>query len=215
MCNYPTHLYFTKPLTTPWVGQFTIYRMAHPLRTIVSGILLLFHSETVTSTSRFEFAYVKHTWYQHHTHWSFPWISYSSKISFIMLLVTVYPLVALWVACKTYEAIFLQKSSSVVVLEDQVIPGCWYCTFQLVLLQFPSSQTFFHFVQLLTPFVEAHTNQNDQLHFTLCNIGVNILGWKRHQHGKWYSQVASLMLAAYSTCQSVNNIFTILRCIVT
>ena len=54
MCSYPTHLYFAKPLTTPWVGQSmaTIHRMAHPLRTIASGTLLLFHSETVTSTSR-------------------------------------------------------------------------------------------------------------------------------------------------------------------
>ena len=52
MCSYPTHLYFAKPLTTPWVGQSmaTIHRMAHPLRTIASGTLLLFHSETVTST---------------------------------------------------------------------------------------------------------------------------------------------------------------------
>ena len=36
-----------------------------------------------------------------------------------------------------------------------------------MLVRFPLSQTFFHFVQLLTPFLEAHTNQNDQLHFTL------------------------------------------------
>ena len=64
MCSYPTHLYFAKALTTPRVGQSTNHRMAHPLRTIASGTLLLFHSETVTSTSRS----IKHTWYQHHTH---------------------------------------------------------------------------------------------------------------------------------------------------
>ena len=52
MCSYPTHLYFAKPLTTPWVGQSTSHRMAHLLRTITSGTLLLFHSENVTSTSR-------------------------------------------------------------------------------------------------------------------------------------------------------------------
>ena len=122
MCSYPTHLYFAKPLTTPWVDQSmaTIHRMAHPLRIalIASGTLLLFHSETVTSTSRSNLSlHMSNIPGINTTHWSFPWILYSSKISFIMLLVTIYPLVTLWVVCTTFEANLLQNSSSVVVLQ--------------------------------------------------------------------------------------------------
>ena len=183
--------------------------MAHPLRTIASGTLLLFHSENVTSTSRSNLSF----------HMSnIPGINTTHPDHFLgYYILPKYPLLCcllqytLWWLCewpvKFFQAILLQNSSSVVVLADQVIPGCWYWTFQLVLVQFPLSQTFFHFVQLLTPFLEAHINQKDQLHFTLCNFEANILGWKWHQHSKWYCQVAALMLAAYSTCQSVNNIY--------